>query len=131
MSKAIELLEKGDAGAKNWMQKLDLVWKVLQQIDLEPNELAALGGYLHLINNNQIVCEEDGGHHRPNHHAELALSIHTFLVEKLNKENSFLVKTILKNLPSFSGKFRSDVPLTRIRDIAHRNDIPHVAHFSN
>jgi phosphoglucan,water dikinase len=27
-------------------------------------------------------------------------------------------------LPSISGEFRQSVPLTRIRDIAHRNDIP-------
>ena len=27
-------------------------------------------------------------------------------------------------LPSFSGEFRVSTPLTRIRDIAHRNDIP-------
>ena len=67
-----------------------------------------------------------GPHFRPVHHAKLALAIHTLLVKKINKENSFLVKIILKNLPSFSSKFRSDVPLTRIRDIAHRNDIPHV-----
>jgi hypothetical protein len=29
-------------------------------------------------------------------------------------------------LPSFSEAFTQQVPLTRIRDIAHRNDIPHV-----
>lgn len=28
-------------------------------------------------------------------------------------------------LPSFSGEYTASVPLTRIRDIAHRNDIPH------
>ncbi len=28
-------------------------------------------------------------------------------------------------LPSISGEFRQSVPLTRIRDIAHRGDIPH------
>ena len=27
-------------------------------------------------------------------------------------------------LPSFSGEFTCSVPMTRIRDIAHRNDIP-------
>ena len=27
-------------------------------------------------------------------------------------------------LPSISGEFRQSVPLTRIRDIAHRNNIP-------
>lgn len=28
-------------------------------------------------------------------------------------------------LPSFKEEFTASVPLTRIRDIAHRNDIPH------
>lgn len=28
-------------------------------------------------------------------------------------------------LPSFTEAFTASVPLTRIRDIAHRNDIPH------
>lgn len=28
-------------------------------------------------------------------------------------------------LPSFKAEFTASVPLTRIRDIAHRNDIPH------
>ena len=28
-------------------------------------------------------------------------------------------------LPSFTAEFTASVPLTRIRDIAHRSDIPH------
>lgn len=28
-------------------------------------------------------------------------------------------------LPSFNAEFTASTPLTRIRDIAHRNDIPH------
>lgn len=31
---------------------------------------------------------------------------------------------VVHRLPSFSGEFRQAVPFTRIRDIAHRNDIP-------
>ena len=31
----------------------------------------------------------------------------------------------LCRLPSFTDKFQAKEPLTRIRDIAHRNDIPH------
>ena len=34
-------------------------------------------------------------------------------------------RRVLPWLPSFSGAFTCAVPLTRIRDIAHRNDIPH------
>ena len=126
MCKAIGVLGEHHKEAKNWKQKLELVKNVLENIELENNELAAVGGYLQLINNGQIVCEESGPHFRPTHHAKLALDIHTHLVKKISKENSFLIKIILKNLPSFSSKFRSDVPLARIRDIAHRNDIPPV-----
>jgi len=36
-----------------------------------------------------------------------------------------LMRQIQPWLPSFGAEFTSSVPLTRIRDIAHRNDIPH------
>ena len=126
MCKSIEILGKKNAEARSWKEKLELVDYILQNSELENKELAAIGGYLQLINNGQIRCEENGTHFRPNHHANIALGLYTLLIGRINKENSFLVKTILKNLPSFSSKFRSDVPLTRIRDIAHRGDIPHV-----
>ncbi len=126
MCKSIEILGQKNAEARTWKQKLELVDYILQNVELENKELAAIGGYLQLINNGQVACESDGTHYRPNHHANISLKIHSLLIRKINKENSFLIKTILRNLPSFSSKFRSDVPLTRIRDIAHRNDIPHV-----
>lgn len=34
-------------------------------------------------------------------------------------------------LPSFKAEFTASVPLTRIRDIAHRNDIPHDLKVNN
>lgn len=36
-----------------------------------------------------------------------------------------MVRKIHPCLPSFKSEFTAAVPLTRIRDIAHRNDIPH------
>tara|TARA_B100000768_G_scaffold153420_1_gene149636 strand:- start:81 stop:380 length:300 start_codon:yes stop_codon:yes gene_type:complete len=40
-------------------------------------------------------------------------------------ESSVLVmRNVHPWLPSFSGEFTCSVPMTRIRDIAHRNDIP-------
>lgn len=36
-----------------------------------------------------------------------------------------IVRKIHPCLPSFKSEFTAPVPLTRIRDIAHRNDIPH------
>lgn len=36
-----------------------------------------------------------------------------------------VIRKIHPCLPSFKAEFTASVPLTRIRDIAHRNDIPH------
>lgn len=36
----------------------------------------------------------------------------------------YITRSIKSLLPSFSAQFTVSVPLTRIRDIAHRNDIP-------
>ena len=94
-------------------------------MNFEDRELAAIGGYLQLINNGQIKCSEAGQHFRPNHHATLSQDLYKFMIPKMNNDNSFLIRSILKNLPSFSTKFLCSVPLTRIRDIAHRGDIPH------
>ena len=41
-----------------------------------------------------------------------------------SESNSFILRSIKANLPSFADQFTASVPLTRIRDIAHRNDIP-------
>ena len=37
-----------------------------------------------------------------------------------------LARRLHARLPSFNAAFTQAVPLTRIRDIAHRGDIPHV-----
>ena len=44
--------------------------------------------------------------------------------ELKTEENSFIVRSIKAYLPSFADQFMVNVPMTRIRDIAHRNDIP-------
>lgn len=38
---------------------------------------------------------------------------------------ALIIRKIHPCLPSFKSEFTASVPLTRIRDIAHRNDIPH------
>ena len=38
---------------------------------------------------------------------------------------TLLSRKLSTRLPSFGEAFTQQVPLTRIRDIAHRNDIPH------
>lgn len=40
---------------------------------------------------------------------------------------TLLARKITTRLPSFGEAFTQQVPLTRIRDIAHRGDIPHVS----
>ena len=40
-------------------------------------------------------------------------------------KHSLFNSILLCRLPSFTEAFTASVPLTRIRDIAHRNDIPH------
>ena len=58
--KVIGILGQHHKEAKNWKQKLELVQNILNTVELKNNELAAVGGYLQLINNGQILCEEDG-----------------------------------------------------------------------
>lgn len=40
-------------------------------------------------------------------------------------QDVLVIRKIHPFLPSFKSEFTASVPLTRIRDIAHRNDIPH------
>ncbi|PWZ44952.1 Phosphoglucan, water dikinase, chloroplastic [Zea mays] len=42
-----------------------------------------------------------------------------------NIQDLLVIRKIHPCLPSFKSEFTASVPLTRIRDIAHRNDIPH------
>ena len=95
--------------------------------------ISLIAAYLYFVNSGQIKCSEDGSHFRPNHSAQHAFNIFKKLYleifensEKIN-ENSFSIvaRSILRNLPSFNDQFMVSVPLTRIRDIAHRSDIPH------
>ena len=78
---------------------------------------------MNFVHSGQMPTSEDGGHFRPNHHAKLAEKITKHLERHSTHNNSFIIRNIKKNLPAFTSEFRSDVPLTRIRDIAHRNDI--------
>jgi phosphoglucan,water dikinase len=79
---------------------------------------------LRFLGTSQIRCVEDGRHFRPGNHARLAQQIQGRLGEVANPENSFILRRIYPWLPSSSQTFQRAEPLTRIRDIAHRNDIP-------
>ncbi|XVF65426.1 hypothetical protein PTKIN_Ptkin09bG0248300 [Pterospermum kingtungense] len=126
-------LVEGDKSARNWWKKLEVVREQLDGSLQSGERLEALicsAIYLKWINTGQIPCFEDGGHHRPNRHAEISRHIFREL-ERISSRNDtssqevLVIRKIHPCLPSFKAEFTASVPLTRIRDIAHRNDIPH------
>ncbi|MBA0858049.1 hypothetical protein Goshw_020771 [Gossypium schwendimanii] len=129
---ALKLVEE-DKNARNWWRKLEVVRELIHE-SLEIGELLEAlicsAVYLKWVNTGQIPCFEDGGHHRPNKHAEISRDIFCEL-EKITcrKDTSpqelLVIRKIHPCLPSFKAEFTAPVPLTRIRDIAHRNDISH------
>ncbi|GFR50578.1 hypothetical protein Agub_g12852 [Astrephomene gubernaculifera] len=137
-------LVRGDAEAPSWLKKLSLQKRLL--VDAPPAcrprlpELAAVYVYATWVGNGALPCAEAGSHYRPNHHANLALQMFRSLEWVIGDAASaasssrrnpaaeallLAARRLHARLPSFSGQFRQSVPLTRIRDIAHRNDIPH------
>ncbi|XP_021646035.2 phosphoglucan, water dikinase, chloroplastic isoform X2 [Hevea brasiliensis] len=129
---ALTLVE-GDRNARNWWRKLEVVRQLLVGSFETADRLEALiysAIYLKWINTGQIPCFEDGGHHRPNRHAEISSLIFRGLEQiSCRKDTSpkeiLVIRKIHPCLPSFKAEFTASVPLTRIRDIAHRGDIPH------
>ncbi|PKA66121.1 Phosphoglucan, water dikinase, chloroplastic [Apostasia shenzhenica] len=124
---ALQLVE-GDRNARNWWRKLEVVRSLLVGNCIEP--LTYLAIYLKWINTGQIPCFEDGGHHRPNRHAEISRIIFCELERMTYAKNTsfkdvLVIRKIHPCLPSFKSEFTTSVPLTRVRDIAHRSDIPH------
>ncbi|KAF7837081.1 phosphoglucan, water dikinase, chloroplastic [Senna tora] len=126
-------LVEGDRQARNWWRKLDVVRDIIVESLQGEDPLEALiysAIYLKWINTGQIACFEDGGHHRPNRHAEISRLIFRELErhssrKDVSPQEVLVIRKIHPCLPSFKAEFTASVPLTRIRDIAHRNDIPH------
>jgi phosphoglucan,water dikinase len=112
---------------KSWRERLQWVRDQFTDAAFAPtaNDLAALAVYLRFLSTGEIRCEEDGRHFRPNHHAEAAQQIEAALDRVTNPETAWVIRRIYPLLPSWGEEFRRAEPLTRIRDIAHRNDIPH------
>jgi phosphoglucan, water dikinase len=82
---------------------------------------------LSFLSSGQLPCSEDSGHHRPNHHASEYQQIEKALNALYNEPDSwapYIAHFIYPHLPSYASQFTCLVPLTRIRDIAHRTDIP-------
>jgi phosphoglucan,water dikinase len=110
---------------RSWRQRLTWIRDLLEErgAELEIDLLAYLAIYLRFIGTGVVPCDEDGKHYRPSRHATIAKDIFSLLMKATKPENAFVIRKIYPWLPSFRGAFTRAEPLTRIRDIAHRNDI--------
>src|SRR4051794_35930218 len=86
-----------------------------------PGQLATVAVYLRFLATGELQCTEDGRHFRPNHHAEAAWQMAAALERLSTPETDWILRRIYPYLPSWGEAFRRSEPLTRIRDIAHRN----------
>jgi phosphoglucan,water dikinase len=111
---------------KSWRARLQWVRDRLVDPAFQPTpgRLATVAIYLRFLATGELPCAEDGGHYRPNHSAEAALQIEAALERMGAPETAWILRRIYPYLPSWGEEFRRAEPLTRIRDIAHRNDIP-------
>lgn len=117
----------------SWLKKLEVVKSLL--VDSAPamrperDALTHAFVYLTWISTGALQCVESGGHHRPNHHAQLSRltfrSLEWIGAERGGTIDALIARRMHTRLPSFTESFTQSTPLTRIRDIAHRNDIPH------
>jgi phosphoglucan,water dikinase len=121
-----ESLVEADRRSRSWREKLDAVRGLILKNDsrLDEEELAYTAIYLRFLSAGQIVCVEDGRHFRPGHHARISQEIHERLAKASTPANAHIIRKIYSALPSSAEAFQRAEPLTRIRDIAHRNDIP-------
>jgi phosphoglucan,water dikinase len=119
-------LVEGDKRSRSWREKLDAVRELLVNKDspLDEEELPYVAIYLTFLSAGQIACVEDGRHFRPAHHARISQEIQQRFAQASTPANAQLIRKIYAVLPSSAQAFQRAEPLTRIRDIAHRNDIP-------
>jgi phosphoglucan,water dikinase len=115
-----------DKRSRSWREKLDAIRELIVSKDsrLNEEELAYIAIYLRFLSTGQIACVEDGRHFRPGHHARISQEIQERLAKVSTPANAHLIRMIYAALPSSAQAFQRAEPLTRVRDIAHRNDIP-------
>ena len=107
-------LVSGDEKSGSWRQKLALVKKLLVD-DPEKSRpgtdaLAHAAVYLAWVSSGALPCIEDGGHHRPNHHAELSRAVFRSLEWVIGDgsrgpADRLLARRLTWSLPSFSENF--------------------------
>ena len=121
-----DALVAGDRRCRSWREKLEWVRDRLAQEAQPPtlDELVDVAVYLRFLATGEIPCAEDGRHFRPAHHARIVLEIQERLARLATPAEVFIARKIYPWLPSAAEPFQRPEPLTRIRAIAHRNDIP-------
>ena len=147
LSGAALAIVSGDKDAGSWLQKLGVAERLLVEdaSRRRPGLEAVAAAYVYLQwgGSGTLPGVEGGGHSRPNRHAELARSIFRSLewvIEEQGRAGAgagiadaapereallLLARRLASRVPSFDAAYTASTPLTRIRDIAHRNDIPH------
>jgi phosphoglucan, water dikinase len=122
----LQTIAEVDRQNRSWREKLRWIRDVVcdQTLPPDPEKLVYLAIYLRFIGNGQVSFQEDGHHYRPAHHAIMAREIYDRLSRITGPQNVFIVRRITPWLPSSGTEFTRAEPLTLIRDIAHRNDIP-------
>ena len=119
-------IAEADRQYQSWREKLGWINDFLAEeaFGLNIEHLVYLAIYLRFIGTGEVSCNEDGRHYRPSHHARIASRIYDLLPRITTQDNVFIIRKIYPWLPSHNSAFTRAEPLTRIRDIAHRNDIP-------
>jgi phosphoglucan,water dikinase len=109
----------------SWRQRLEWIRDLIDDKQrLDTGELVYIALYLRFIGTGEVRCAEDGGHYRPSNHARISQGIYKRLSGMADTDNILIIRKIYPWLPSFDNAFMRSEPLTLIRDIAHRNDIP-------
>mmetsp|Transcript_44263 Transcript_44263/g.73812 ORF Transcript_44263/g.73812 Transcript_44263/m.73812 type:complete len:1076 (-) Transcript_44263:478-3705(-) len=126
----VDIIFKENQSQKSWRQKLEFVRNCVTGKDgrfvADQGHMVYLAVYLQFLSAGEISCQEDGRHFRPNHLADNARAIDDSL-SKFGRSNPsllFVIRKMYPLVPSYAAAFTCSVPLTRIRDIAHRGDIP-------
>ncbi len=122
----VSTIVAADRQFHSWRKKLGWIHELLtdKTFDIDNEKLAFLAIYLRFVGTGEVSTGEDGGHYRPSHHARMSRHIHEQLSRITSAENAFIIRKIYPWLPSFGSTFMRAEPLTLIRDIAHRDDIP-------
>ena len=120
------VIREANRRCRSWREKLGWIHDLLLEngVRLNAEHLAYLAVYLHFIGTGEVSYSEDGRHHRPSHHAKMGSRMYDRLSKMTTPDNIFVIRRIYPWLPSFGSAFTTAEPLTRIRDIAHRNDVP-------